>query len=207
MEFQWRISTPALTRQELAFSCNECDGSYKTRKVLRQHRRDKHHTVGGRSQSRRRQDLPFPCPDCREFSYPTAKGLLTHRVQYCSHSKWRGRKGRRDSFPVETGAEKNVAKSSLANDHQSVSDSGEVNKDECNNVGSKQNSQELEATISAMDDSSMVVTVSPSMVMGEGHNVEASWEAPNVEARQETTHIEARVVSHGVETRDGSSRA
>ena len=197
-----RISWP---RQELAFSCKECESSYKTRKVLMQHRRDQHRTVGGRSQSRRRQDLPFPCPDCREFSYPTAKGLLTHRVQYCSQSKWRGRKGRRDSFSVETGAEDNVAKNSSANDHQSNSDSGEVNKDECNNVGSEQNSQELEVTINAMDASSMTVTVSPSFVaMVEGPNVKASWEAPNVEARQDTTYIEARVVSHGAETRDDS---
>ena len=87
-------------RQELAFSCTECESSYITMEGLKQHRRDKHSicpvlNTTSRSKSRKRQDLPFPCPDCGKYSYPTAQGLQVHRVQYCQDSqRWRGRRGR-----------------------------------------------------------------------------------------------------------------
>ena len=40
-----------------------------------------------RSKSRgRRTNLPFPCLDCKEFSYPTALGLQMHRKRFCALS-------------------------------------------------------------------------------------------------------------------------
>ena len=187
-----RISWPV---QELDFPCTECDSSYKTLKGLKEHRRDKHCPVlnkRGRSKSRRRQDLPFPCPDCGEFSYPTAKGLHTHRVQYCRDSqRWSGRRGRqgRPSSTMETGQEGNVAGSSSASQHQAVTASGEGNMDVSNEVGNDQTSQELEAT--AMDASLVSVTVSPSV---ETPNVEAMVKAaPVLEVMLEASNVEARV--------------
>ena len=197
-----RISWP---RQELAFPCTECESSYKTLVGLKQHRRDKHCPVlnkRGRSKSRRRQDLPFPCPDCGEFSYPTAKGLHTHRVQYCRDSqRWSGRRGRqgRPSSPMGTGQEGNVAGSSSASDHQAVTTSGEGNMDVSNEVGNDQTSLELEATASAMDASLVSVTVSPRV---EAPNVEAMVKAaPILEAIVGASIVEASVEASKVAPR------
>ena len=78
---------------------------------------------------------------------------------------------------METGPEGNVAGNSSENYQLMVTASREGKMDMSNQVGSEHTSQELDATVSAMDPTASLVstTVSPSM--------EAMVNAPSVEAR------------------------